>query len=101
MVSVVLKLLYSRGYSVVLANNLRRMGILLFGAAKDIAGVPVLEKPAHITDVATLKGWLYEVYPSLQQLRSVMIAVNRTYATDSQEIGADDEIAVIPPVSGG
>lgn len=77
------------------------MGILLFGAAKDIAGVPVLDKPEHITDVATLKAWLYEVYPSLQQLRSVMIAVNRTYAADTQEISNQDEIAVIPPVSGG
>lgn len=77
------------------------MGILLFGAAKDIAGVPVLDKPEHITDVATLKAWLYEVYPSLRQLRSVMIAVNRTYAADTQEISSQDEIAVIPPVSGG
>jgi molybdopterin converting factor subunit 1 len=77
------------------------MGILLFGAAKDIAGVPVLDKPEHVTDVATLKAWLYEVYPSLQQLRSVMIAVNRTYAADTQEISSQDEIAVIPPVSGG
>jgi molybdopterin converting factor subunit 1 len=77
------------------------MGILLFGAAKDIAGVPVLEKPDHIRDVATLKAWLYEVYPSLQQLKSMMIAVNRAYATDTQPIGAHDEIAVIPPVSGG
>ncbi len=77
------------------------MGILLFGAAKDIAGVPVLNKPEHITDVATLKAWLFELYPSLQQLRSVMIAVNRTYATDTQVISSQDEIAVIPPVSGG
>lgn len=77
------------------------MGILLFGAAKDIAGVPVIDKPEHITDVATLKAWLFEVYPSLQQLRSVMIAVNRTYAADTQVISSQDEIAVIPPVSGG
>ena len=77
------------------------MGILLFGAAKDIAGVPVLEKPDHITDVATLKVWLYEAYPALQQLKSMMIAVNRAYATDTQLIGTGDEIAVIPPVSGG
>ena len=77
------------------------MGILLFGAAKDIAGVPVLEKPAHISDVAALKAWLYEVYPSLQQLKSMMIAVNRAYATYEQTISQQDEVAVIPPVSGG
>jgi molybdopterin converting factor subunit 1 len=77
------------------------MGILLFGVAKDIAGVPVLEKPAHISDVAALKAWLYEAYPSLLQLKYLMIAVNREYADDSQTISAQDEIAVIPPVSGG
>mgnify|MGYP001550903882 CR=1 FL=1 len=77
------------------------MGILLFGAAKDIAGVPVLQKPENIGNVAALKAWLYEEYPELQQLRSMMIAVNRTYAADSQTIGSQDEIAVIPPVSGG
>lgn len=77
------------------------MGILLFGVAKDITGTALLEKPAQVRDVASLKAWLYEVYPGLQQLKSMMIAVNRTYATDSQLITEQDEVAVIPPVSGG
>lgn len=77
------------------------MGILLFGVAKETAGCAVLDYPAYIKDVATLKRWLYEQYPSLQQLSSLMIAVNRSYASDDQEFTDRDEIAVIPPVSGG
>ncbi|PSL49800.1 molybdopterin synthase sulfur carrier subunit [Chitinophaga niastensis] len=77
------------------------MSVLLFGVAKDIAGVPVIDIPEHITDVAALKAWLYNSYPALQQLKSLMIAVNREYAGDGQLISSDDEIAVIPPVSGG
>ena len=77
------------------------MGILLFGVAKDIAGAALLEKPAQVRDVASLKAWLYAAYPGLQQLKSMMIAVNRTYAADSQLINEEDEVAVIPPVSGG
>ncbi|MFY0252622.1 MoaD/ThiS family protein [Chitinophaga sp. 30R24] len=77
------------------------MGILLFGVAKDIAGAPVLEKPLHVTDVAGLKAWLYEQYPALLQLKSIMVAVNKAYAVDAQVIDHQDEIAIIPPVSGG
>ncbi|WP_160716231.1 molybdopterin converting factor subunit 1 [Chitinophaga solisilvae] len=77
------------------------MGILLFGVAKDIAGTPKMDLPEHITDVGALKQWLYNHYPALMQLSSMMIAVNRSYATDGQAITAADEIAVIPPVSGG
>jgi molybdopterin synthase catalytic subunit len=33
--------------------------------------------------------------------RSCIVAVNRVYAAPSQAIGPDDELALIPPVSGG
>ncbi len=33
--------------------------------------------------------------------RSCIVAVNREYAAPSQSIGPDDELALIPPVSGG
>ncbi|MCW3462886.1 molybdopterin converting factor subunit 1 [Chitinophaga nivalis] len=77
------------------------MHVLLFGVVKDTAGVPVLTVPEELQDVAALKAWLYATYPSLQQLKSLMIAINSTYATDDQLLDATAEIAVIPPVSGG
>lgn len=77
------------------------MGILLFGVAKDIAGAALVGLPETVTNVAELKQWLYDRYPAMQQLSSLMIAVNREYATDTQIIRTGDEVAVIPPVSGG
>ncbi|NML36678.1 molybdopterin converting factor subunit 1 [Chitinophaga sp. G-6-1-13] len=77
------------------------MGLLLFGVAKDIAGAALVDLPETVTNVAELKRWLYDHYPAMQQLSSLMIAVNREYAADTQMIHASDEVAVIPPVSGG
>ncbi|RFM35097.1 molybdopterin converting factor subunit 1 [Chitinophaga silvisoli] len=76
------------------------MRVLLFGIAKDIAGTPAITTTA-VADVAALKEWLYTQYPALRQLRSLMIAVNKVYANDEQSLLPGDEIAVIPPVSGG
>jgi molybdopterin converting factor subunit 1 len=76
------------------------MRILLFGIAKDIAGAPTIDA-SDVNTVAGLKSWLYERYPQLKQLKSLLIAVNKSYADDAATLAPDDEIAVIPPVSGG
>lgn len=76
------------------------MRVLLFGIAKDIAGAPAITT-TDVANVAALKEWLYAEYPSLRSLRSLMIAVNKVYANDEQSLLPGDEIAVIPPVSGG
>ena len=75
------------------------MRVLLFGIAKDIAGAPAITAE-NISTVADLRVWLYAQYPALQGLRSLMIAVNRVYADEQLALQPNDEIAVIPPVSG-
>ena len=41
-------------------------------------------------------------YPHLTELRSsMMFAVNREYVTGEHVLSSDDEVALIPPVSGG
>lgn len=41
-------------------------------------------------------------YPQLQSLSSsITFAVNREYVARDHELAADDEVAIIPPVSGG
>lgn len=76
------------------------MRVLLFGIAKDIAGAPFITAEG-ITTVAALKSWLFQQYPAMQKLKSLMIAVNKVYATDADVLNPTDEIAIIPPVSGG
>lgn len=79
------------------------MQVLLFGITKDITGQQVLEIPAneHIKDVGELKSYLKRKYPDLGKLSSLAVAVNNQYAGEDIQIGSTDELALIPPVSGG
>ncbi|MDX1627142.1 MAG: molybdopterin converting factor subunit 1 [Fulvivirga sp.] len=79
-----------------------KIDILLFGITKDIIGGESreVELPEGAT-VKELKQRLMEDFPELKKLRSVMVAVNNEYGKDNQSIDRKDEIALIPPVSGG
>ena len=78
------------------------MRILCFGIAKEIIkSDELIISEDSIQNVADLKNWLNEHYPSFNSLASVMIAVNQQYAEDHESVGEDDEIAIIPPVAGG
>lgn len=78
------------------------INILAFGVAKEIFGGPTVS--VLLTNDATvynLKYLLEDKYPRLKQLASYMVAVNDEYALDGDTIHERDEIAIIPPVSGG
>jgi molybdopterin synthase sulfur carrier subunit len=79
-----------------------KITILAFGIAKDIFGSSsVTVDLTDDADIGTLKTFLEQQYPRLKQLASYMVAVNNEYALAGQSIGEHDEIAIIPPVSGG
>lgn len=75
--------------------------IKAFGITKDILGARETVFETDGRTVGSLRAALKRRYPSLVDIRSLMIAVNNTYAEDDQSIGESDEIALIPPVSGG
>lgn len=80
-----------------------RVTVLFFGMLKDIAGLASdeLDLPAgsRLEDVfAHYAG----IYPRLAELRSsVVLARNQQFGSGAEEIAAGDEIAFLPPVSGG
>lgn len=77
--------------------------IKLFAVAKQLVGSDVanVELPEQPT-VADLRIALARDYPALRvTLASVVFAVNGEYATDQTRLATTDEIACIPPVSGG
>ena len=80
--------------------NLR---VLLFAAARDIArrdavAVSLSTSPT----VAELRLQLARQHPELANIASrSAIAVNHEFVEDSDTIRENDEIALIPPVSGG
>lgn len=76
------------------------MKVLAFGIVKDIFGATAIAVES-VVDTAQLKALLEERYPRLKELVSYAIAVNDEYAQDNMVINSDDEVAIIPPVSGG
>jgi molybdopterin converting factor subunit 1 len=79
------------------------MRILFFAQLKDAAGCDAaeLETPTPL-DAAQLWTELVKNFPKLAAHRpSVRLARNREYATAETIFSNADEVALIPPVSGG
>ena len=76
--------------------------ILTFGIARDIIGSSVLKiEMAEGASVDDLKRKILGLYPRFIALSSLMIAVNAEYGNETTVLQEGDEIALIPPVSGG
>jgi len=78
------------------------LNILAFGIVKEIfKNSSVNIELNGAPTISNLRSVIERDYPRLKQLASYMIAVNNEYATADLIIEAKDEIAIIPPVSGG
>lgn len=80
-----------------------RVQVLFFGMLREIAGKPAdeLELPegASVRDVIRYYG---SQIPRLEQcLASLAFAVNQHYAGPETKLNDHDEVALLPPVSGG
>ena len=76
--------------------------VLLFGIARDLTGQSFVSVPlAPDTRVADLLTAVYDQYPALSGIKSLLVAVNGEYAEVDLPLNFQDEIALIPPVSGG
>lgn len=77
--------------------------VLFFGMLKDIAGSPAesLELPPGAT-LADVFDACEARFPRLKELRpSIAASLNRNYATHDAALSPDDEVGLLPPVSGG
>jgi len=80
-----------------------RVRVLFFGMLKDSAGkssdVVELQSGASVRD---LLAYCESRYPALKSLLpSIALAVNQQYAGPDRSLNPDDEVALLPPVSGG
>ena len=76
--------------------------VLTFGIARDITGTSNLAvEMSDGTTVGELKSHLLAQYPQFESLSALFIAVNAEYEEDHAILQERDEIALIPPVSGG
>jgi sulfur-carrier protein len=75
------------------------MNIMVFGQLVDITGAPSVT----INDVADTEMLLQELYvrfPLLQE-KKFLLALNQEIITEKKEIGAQAQLALLPPFSGG
>lgn len=76
--------------------------VSLFGITKDIIGNSSTEvELADQADVNVLIENLKAKFPQLSEIKSLLVAVNSEYADTTLVLSEKDEIALIPPVSGG
>ncbi len=79
------------------------MKIIAFGITRDITGslFTDIDTGDAAISIGNLKTLLIDKYPPLGRLKSFSVAVNNKYADDQMVVGNQDEVALIPPVSGG
>jgi molybdopterin converting factor small subunit len=79
-----------------------KIRIQAFGIAKDI----LAGQTAHIetdegVNAGELRKQLMDQFPDFQLLASLKLAVNADYVSDDYVLKENDEVVIIPPVSGG
>src|SRR5271156_385506 len=80
-----------------------RVRVLFFGGLKDLAGKSsdLLELPDGALVRDLLAHYSSELPRMKQSLASLAVAVNQEYAGAETRLKSDDEVALLPPVSGG
>ena len=77
--------------------------VLFFASLADIVGVRerTLE-PAEVSDVISIFNRFAAEFPAMEAHRSsVLFALNSEFARSSSKVADGDEVAFLPPVSGG
>jgi len=80
-----------------------RVGVLFFGVLKDLAGKS--SEPLDLPDGAMVRDVLEHYASQLpvlkESLAALAVAVNQQYAGGETKLKSGDEVALLPPVSGG
>jgi molybdopterin synthase catalytic subunit len=80
-----------------------RVRILFFGLLKDLVGKSSdsLELPEGTSVRDVLEHYVAQAPKLKTSLTSIAVAVNQQYASAETKLKSDDEVALLPPVSGG
>lgn len=79
-----------------------KVKIVCFGISRDLIGS--FEKNIELpngANISAFKNYLVGINPDFAKLTSLRIAVNEEYVDDSFLISENQELVIIPPVSGG
>ncbi len=79
-----------------------KIQILAFGIARDILGSSFTDLDIEANkSLGTLRTELLAKYPNFEKLAALAFAVNEEYQGEDFILSNGDEVAIIPPVSGG
>ena len=83
--------------------RMNRIKVLLFATLKEKVGKDQIElEIPEKTTVSGLKDLLFQKYPELPKSKAnLIVAVNKEFSFEQDEIPQHAEIAIFPPVSGG
>ncbi|MFQ5970426.1 MAG: molybdopterin converting factor subunit 1 [Nitrososphaerales archaeon] len=83
--------------------DLLSVRVKFFASSREIIGKnEIILRLKNRTTVGDLRRMIFEMYPELSSKKiPFVIAVNHKVADDSTIIGHLDEVALLPPVSGG
>ena len=76
--------------------------LIAYGIAKDILkGSQMTFSIDGQPTIGDIKAKLIADHPAFADLQSLKLAVNQDYQSDDFKVSENDEIVIIPPVSGG
>ena len=83
--------------------DLLSVRVKLFASSREIIGKnEIILRLKNRTTVGDLRRMILEMYPALSSKKiPFVIAVNHKVIDDSTIVGHLDEVAILPPVSGG
>ena len=79
-----------------------KIKVIAFGIAKDILSSKQVEIELKSGDtISSLRQILLHRHPEFSKLKSLSFAVGVNYQDDGYTLNENDEVVIIPPVSGG